>query len=112
MKLFFQILILVFAALGIYIIIRELIRICTQNTPKYSKIYLLCIPLTDNVEAIYTELSERYRRNGFGEDILLYNRNLSEESKKIGGLIETTDISFHLVNSVDLSKIINQSTIL
>lgn len=106
MVLFIQILILSLALLSLYTLITEISRIYAKNKIK-GKIYILCIPETNNIEDLCFELNDKYRNKGYGEDILICKEKLSEDAKNIGSLIETTDKGIYLIDTEELIRIIN-----
>jgi len=106
MELFLQIIILCLALIGFIIIIKELCAIYTPRETTEGRTYILCVPQTDNIEELCSELLNKYRRMGLGEDILICGENLSEENKKIGSIIETADKGIYFITPEELPKIV------
>ncbi|MBQ6809548.1 MAG: hypothetical protein IJP09_02420 [Clostridia bacterium] len=104
MGMFLQLLILGLAALGLIIMAVEIARIYEKNKVK-GKLYVLCVPQTDNIEELCADLLNRYRRSGFGEDIIICGE-LSQEAKEIGRLIESADKGIYFIEPKDFPQFI------
>ena len=107
MGLFLQILVISLAVMGLYIMAVEIARIYGREKIK-GRIYILCVPQTDNIEGFCSELIYRYRRNGFAEDILICSSELTEEEKNIGRVFESADKGIYLIEPDDLPRIVRK----
>lgn len=106
MQIFLQILIIGLAALGLYIMVLEIAKIYGRGNKTEGRFYILCVPQTENIEAFCADVLNKYRRSGFGEDILICSESLPEEAKKIGRLIVTADKGIYFIEPDDLPKIV------
>lgn len=102
MGLFLQILIIVIALMGLIAMAAETAKIYEKKKIK-GRLYVLCVPQTDNMEELCADLLNRYRRSGFGEDIIVCGE-FSTEEKEIGRLIESADKGIYFVEPKDLPK--------
>ena len=86
--------------------IKEIINIYGLKDKIKGRIYILCVPQTENIEELCVDVLNKYRRIGLGEDILICAENLSEEEKNIGRLYEAADKGIYLIEPDDLPKIV------
>ena len=106
MVIFIQLIILGLAVAGLGLMVGEIFRIYNNDGDNQGKTYILCIPETENLEKLCADTLSRFRRNGFGEDILIYGENLPEEEKNIGRLLESADNGIYFIGSEELKQII------
>lgn len=106
MELFFQLLIIGLAVTGLCVMVAEICKIYGKGEKLGGRIYILCVPQTENLEGFCTEVLNRFRRNGFGEDILICSENMTEEEKNIGRLFESTDKGIYFIEPDDLHKVV------
>ncbi len=106
MVIFLQIIIIGLAFLGLIIMLKEISNIYGLKDKIKGRLYILCVPQTENMEELCVEVLNRYRRMGLGEDILICGENLSEEDKKIGRLYESADKGIYFIEPDDLPKIV------
>ena len=81
-KMFFQCLIIGLAIMGLWVMINEIMKIYGGGKVE-GRIYILCVPQTKNLEGFCSEVLNRFRRNGFGEDIIVCSEEMTDEDKKI-----------------------------
>ena len=94
------------AALGLGVMVSEIRKIYGMGSKIEGRIYILCVPQTENLEGFCSEVADRFRRNCFGEDILICSENFTEEEKNIGRLLESTDKGIYFIEPDDLPKIV------
>lgn len=94
------------ALLGLWVMFMEIRGIYRKGTKVEGRIYILCVPQTENLESFCSEVVGRFRRNCFGEDILICSEKFTEEEKNIGRLIESTDKGVYFIEADDLPKIV------
>lgn len=105
MKMLLQIFIIALTVTCILTVINEAYKIYTHGKVK-AKLFILCVPETDNIEELSADLLNRYRRKGLEEDILIVSEELNGEAKQISSLIEATDKGIYFIKPEDLIKII------
>lgn len=105
MELFFQCLIIGLAIMGLWVMINEIMKIYGGGKVE-GRIYILCVPQTKNLEGFCTEVLNRFRRNGFGEDIIVCSEEMTDEDKEIGKLLESADKGIYFIEPDDLPKIV------
>ena len=108
MTLFIQLIILGLALTGLGLMAAEICRIYGKGEEIDGEIYILCVPKTKNIEGFCSAVSNRFRRCGFGEDILIFCENFSEEEKNIGRLIESADKGIYFVEAKDFPEIMRK----
>ena len=101
-----QFILVLLALMGLCAMVVEIFKIYGRGEKVEGKIYILCVPQTKNLEGFCTEVHSRFRRNGFGEDILICGENFTEEERKIGRLLESTDKGLFFIEPDDLPKIV------
>lgn len=105
MELFLQLVIIGLALMGLWVMVSEIRKIYGKEEQLGGKVYILCIPQTENLEGFCADVTNRFRRSGFYEDILICGE-LSEEDKKIGKLLESADKGIYLIEPDDLPKVV------
>ncbi len=106
MELFIQLLVVGLAILGLLFMAAEIRKIYGKKEKIEGRIYILCVPQTENLEGFCTEVVGRFRRNCFSEDILICSEHFTEEEKDIGRLFESADKGIYFIEPDDLPKIV------